>query len=234
DSDGNTRPCHQTTFGMSERLLGAVVGMHGDDKGLIFPPSIAPFQVVIMPVASHIDENVIPAAENIFNELLSLGIRAKLDSRDVRPGVKHYDWEIKGVPIRVELGPRDISSGKCISIMRTGGKSELNLVDAPQRIVEMLEELSDELRARASSMNSDLVRPFPLERISEGQDLDSIVDDGIVYEIAFNGNDSDAEFLEKKLGLTLLGECDESFDKERKCIVTGKSTFNRCFIARMY
>ena len=234
DPEGNTKPCHQTTFGMSERLLGAVVGMHGDDKGLIFPPSIAPFQVVIMPIASHKDKNVITAAEKIYGQLLSKGIRAKLDSRDVRPGVKHYDWEIKGVPIRVELGPRDISSGKCITTMRTGGKSKLNLEDASQKIIEMLDIISDELRNRASSMISELVRPFPLETISEDQNLSSIIDDGIVYEIAFNGNDSDAEFLEKRLGLTLLGKCDESFDKERKCIVTGESTLNRCFIARMY
>ena len=118
--------------------------------------------------------------------------------------------------------------------MRTGGKSEINLEDAPQKIIEMLDVLSDELRNRASSMISDLVKPFPLETISEDLNLRSIIDDGIVYEIAFNGNDSDAEFLEKRLGLTLLGKCDESFDKERKCIVTGESTFNRCFIARMY
>ena len=234
DTEGNTKPCHQTTFGMSERLLGAVVGMHGDDKGLILPPSIAPFQVVIMPVASHKDENVIPAAQNLCRELVSKGIRAKLDSRDVRPGVKHYDWEIKGVPIRVELGPRDISSGKCVTTMRTGGKSEINLENASQKLFDMLDQISDELRTRASSLISDLVRPFPLDSISEDQTMDSLIEDGIVYEIPFNGNDSDAEFLEKKIGLTLLGECDDSYAEERKCIVTGESTFKRCFMARMY
>ena len=171
---------------------------------------------------------------NLCRELVSKGIRAKLDSRDVRPGVKHYDWEIKGVPIRVELGPRDISSGKCITTIRTGGKSEINLKNASQKIIDMLDNISNELRNRASSLISDLVRTFPMDSISEDQTIESLIEDGIVYEIPFNGNDSDAEFLEKKTGLTLLGECDDSYAKERKCIVTGESTFKRCFMARMY
>ena len=98
----------------------------------------------------------------------------------------------------------------------------------------MLDNISNELRNRASSLMSDLVRTFPMDSISEDQTIESLIEDGIVYEIPFNGNDSDAEFLEKKTGLTLLGECDDSYAKERKCIVTGESTFKRCFMARMY
>jgi len=165
DSNGETRMCHQTTFGMSERLLGAVVGMHGDDKGLIMPPSIAPFQVVVMPIASHSDENVMPAVESLAAELNSSGLRVTVDSRDVRPGVKHYDWEIKGVPIRIELGPRDLKSSKCIASLRTGGKVEINLDVATEKILAMLEEISQELRTRANSIVAELVKEFPSENI---------------------------------------------------------------------
>jgi len=219
---------------MSERLLGAVVGMHGDDKGLLMPPSIAPFQVVVMPVASHSDANVIPAVQALAADLNASGLRATVDSRDVRPGVKHYDWEIKGVPIRVELGPRDLKSGKCIATLRTGGKVEIDLDEAPAEISKMLIEISDELRNRANSLVSDLVQEFPIENLDSKDNLDSIIDDGIVYEIAFDGNDSDAEFLERKTGLTLLGECDDPFAEPRNCLVTHNPTTKKQYIARMY
>ena len=234
DPNGETRMCHQTTFGMSERLLGAVVGMHGDDKGLVMPPSIAPFQVILMPVASHVDENVIPAVESLAAELNASGLRAKVDSRDVRPGVKHYDWEIKGAPIRVELGPRDLKSKKCIVTLRTGGKVEVDLEGAAAEISAMLSGISEELRNRANSVVSDLVKEFPIENLDAEDNLDSIIDDGIVYEISFDGTDSDAELLEKKTGLTLLGECDAHFTEQRNCLVTGKKTTKKQYIARMY
>ena len=234
DPNGETRMCHQTTFGMSERLLGAVVGMHGDDKGLVMPPSIAPFQVILMPVASHVDENVIPAVESLAAELNASGLRAKVDSRDVRPGVKHYDWEIKGAPIRIELGPRDLKSKKCIVTLRTGGKFEIDLDGSSSRIKQLLDDISEELRNRATSLVSDLIQDFPIHDLRNSASIQDSIEDGIVYEIAFEGNDSDAEFLEKKTGLTLLGVSDQEFSKKRTCIVTGNSTVNRCYIARMY
>ena len=234
DSEGNTKLCHQTTFGMSERLLGAVVGMHGDDKGLILPPAIAPIQVVIMPIAAHADSNVEPAARTLAERLSSCGIRAELDTRDVRPGVKHYDWEIKGVPIRIEIGPRDLSAGKCVITLRTGSKSEISLDGAQEAVLEMLSGLAEDLRQRAESVVASKVKPFPLESLNDEHSRGSNIEEGIVYEIAFEGNDSDAEFLEKNTGLTLLGECDEEFSEKRNCLVTGKPTLKKQHIARMY
>ncbi len=231
DSEGKTRLCHQTTFGMSERLLGAVVGMHGDDNGLIMPPAIAPIQVVVMPVANHRDERVLPAVSELGQRLTDAGLRVKVDERDVRPGVKHYDWEIKGIPLRVELGPRDLDSDNCVVSVRTGGKVEVPLSEAHVEIVELLATVSDELRLRAEKITAKLIHSVP-ESVSSLSDL--IVEDGLVYEIAFEGSDSDAEALEKSTGLTLLGECDDKYDEPRKCIVTGKSTTNRQYIARMY
>jgi hypothetical protein len=98
----------------------------------------------------------------------------------------------------------------------------------------MLSDVSDELRNRANSVVSDLVQELPIENLDSKEENDSIVRDGIVYEIAFDGTDSDAEVLEKKTGLTLLGECDESFEEPRKCLVTGNNTTKKQYIARMY
>ena len=235
DSDGQTNLCHQTTFGMSERLLGAVVGMHGDDNGLILPPSIAPFQIILMPIAVHVDENVALAVDDLANKLSSSGLRVKVDSRDVRPGVKHYDWEIKGAPIRIELGPRDLSSGKCVIITRTGEKKEAPLEGITSTIIDCLDSVSEELLSRASKFVENLVNPLPpLLSQSGGQQFETDIQDGIVYELAFDGNDSDAETLERLTGMTLLGECDVSFEEPKSCVITGKSTLKRQHIARMY
>ena len=231
DSDGITRMCHQTTFGMSERLLGAVVGMHGDDNGLIFPPSIAPHQVVLMPIAAHSDQRVTTVVSDLSDSLTSSGLRVKTDDRDVRPGVKHYDWEIKGVPLRIEIGPRDLKSDQCVVSLRTGGKIEVPLDSAVERVHDLLDSVSDELRSRANSVISEIVQKIPND-VTNLSDIE--IEDGVVYEIPFEGSDSDAEVLEKATGLTLLGECDEEYSESRKCIVTGKSTIKRQHIARMY
>ena len=123
DAGGIKKNCHQTTYGMSERLLGAVVGTHGDDNGLIFPPKIAPIQVVIMPVAAHKNEDVMNTVNMVSETLRNHGLRTHIDSRKIRPGQKFYDWEIKGVPLRLEIGPRDIENGTAFAARRTGGKS---------------------------------------------------------------------------------------------------------------
>ncbi len=234
-ADGQTKLCHQTTFGMSERLLGAVVGMHGDDNGLILPPSVAPFQVILMPVATHADDRVTPAVEALADDLSSAGLRVKIDDRDVRPGVKHYDWEIRGAPIRLELGPRDLTNGKCVISLRTGGKMEPPLDGIASFVFDALDSLADELRLRANRNLKDLVKPLPSLVGEEGNlEFTEQFEEGIVYEAAFDGNDSDAEVLEKLTGMTLLGDCDDSFEEPRVCVITGKSTQRRQYIARMY
>ena len=235
DPDGKTQLCHQTTFAMSERLLGSVVGMHGDDQGLIMPPAIAPFQVVLFPVAAHVNENVIPAIKDLAQSLRDSGFRVKLDDREVRPGVKHYDWEIKGVPIRLELGPRDLESGSCILSIRTGGKEEVPIEGISETIGKKLHSISEELRARSSVHLESLVRPFPgVVSIGDKWELAAEIDDDVIYEIAFDGNDSDAEILEKLTGLAILGDCDEPYPEPTPCVVTGRPTTRKQHLARMY
>ena len=91
--------CHQTTYGMSERLLGALIGVHGDNKGLIMPPEVAPIQVVIIPIIFKGKEQNCPrSCETLQEKLLEEGIRSHIDDRDITPGNKYYDWELKGVP----------------------------------------------------------------------------------------------------------------------------------------
>ena len=228
-ADGSQSNCHQTTFGMSVRLLGAVVGVHGDDAGLIMPPSIAPIQAIVMPVAAHLDEAVEPQAASIVERLKKSGVRAKLDSRDMRPGAKHYDWEIKGVPLRIEIGPRDLSTDSFVMTLRTGGKSSHNLETLEDTALKSLDDVSTELRRRSSNLMGS--KMSALQSLPEKP---SDLDEGMVYEVAFDGNDADAEKLEKSTNLTLLGDLLEPYEKPRRCIITGKETHRRQHLARMY
>ena len=236
DSDGTTKPCHQTTFGMSERLLGAVVGMHGDDNGLVMPPAVAPIQIVIMPIAQHVDQNVITTVHALSKELDSFGFRVHVDDRDMRPGAKHYDWEIKGVPLRVEIGPRDLESSSCLVSIRTGGKEQFPIEGFINSAQKLLDSVSSKLRSNAQTVADGMVHPFPGLADADAGILATKhpIEDGCVYELAFDGSDSDAEILEKSTGLTLLGESDTPFDEPVPCAVTGKPTTRRQHIARMY
>ena len=227
--DGSQKHCHQTTFGMSERLLGAVVGVHGDDAGLIMPPSIAPIQVIVMPVAAHLDDAVLPEAREMLRRLKASGIRARMDDRDMRPGAKHYDWEIKGVPLRIEVGPRDLAAGTFVCSMRTGGKQIFPIPELEMYAKKSLDDLAAELRARSAElMESKMCVMDSLP------DSPKELEDGLVYEVAFDGNDADAQRLEKATNLTLLGDRLEPYEDERPCIVTGKLTKRRQHLARMY
>ncbi len=117
------RYCHQTTYGMSERLVGAVVGCHGDDNGLILPPDIAPFQVVIVPVVfKEGGEAVMAACKQVAERLRAAGLRVELDERPKTSGEKYYHWELRGVPLRLEIGPKDVEKKSVFAARRDMGK----------------------------------------------------------------------------------------------------------------
>lgn len=226
NEQGDTTYCHQTTYGMSERLLGAVVGMHGDDNGLIFPPAIAPIQVILMPVAAHKNPDVMTAVEDTAESLRKSGYRVKIDARDLRPGQKYWDWEIKGVPLRLEIGPRDVENGNAFAARRTGGKQPIPLNDIANSVRDQLDMVHSELSNRSHTHIDSCI----LQLLS----LDQEIIDGHIYEVAFDGTDADAEILEKTTGLTILGEAMSGYTDEQICIVSGKTTLRKQHLARMY
>ena len=134
----------QTSWGVSTRLIGALVMAHGDDSGLKFPPNIAPVQVVIVPIsAGNWKENVLPLARNIEEKLGEEGLRVKLDEREeFTPGWKFSEWEMRGVPLRVEIGPKDIEKKQVVIVRRDTGKKE-NVTQASmnRKVPEILREI---------------------------------------------------------------------------------------------
>jgi len=226
DESGKQCFCHQTTYGMSERLLGAIVAVHGDDSGLILPPAVAPIQVVVIPIAQHKDDSVLRTVHEVSAELKLHGIKVHIDDRDIRPGVKYFDWEIKGVPLRLDIGPRDVQSGNAFAARRTGGKKPLKLETIVESVLSELLEITEELTNNALKHHRDSIQIL--------SDINEIGDDGTIYEIAFDGNDADAEVLEKATGLTLLGDTVDSYLNERPCVITGRMTNRKNHLAKMY
>ena len=140
---------HQTSWGVSTRMIGAIIMAHGDDNGLILPPAIAPIQVVIIPVAQH-KEGVLEKANELKARLAAKGIRVKLDDSDQSTGWKYSQYEMKGVPVRLEVGPRDIESGNCVLVSRVSREKNFVSMDNLEAEVEkMLKFVHDELVARA-------------------------------------------------------------------------------------
>jgi prolyl-tRNA synthetase len=236
DESGEFQNCHQTTYGMSERLLGAVVGMHGDDSGLIMPPKIAPIQIVIIPVLKKgLEEMVNESANQLANELRAAGFRVKVDSRDMRPGQKYYDWEIKGVPLRFELGPRDIDKNSVFAARRTGGKIPLDRSDIIALAHAQLAEVESELIQRAAQHMEGKSQTLPKLIESDGNwAVDGEIPDGAVFEIAFDGSDAEAEIIERTCGLTFLGDAVETYSEPKPCVITGNQTKRRVWLARTY
>ena len=139
---------HQTSWGVSTRLVGAIIMTHGDDEGLILPPAIAPFQVVIVPVAAH-KPGVTEKAEELAKRL-SKFCRVKLDNSDNSPGWKFSQWEMKGVPLRLEIGPKDIEKNQCVLVRRDNReKTFVSLDELETAIPAQLQALAQSLYARA-------------------------------------------------------------------------------------
>ncbi|HKV90214.1 MAG TPA: proline--tRNA ligase, partial [Thermoplasmata archaeon] len=143
---------HQTTFGLSERLLGAVVSVHGDQKGVAFPSGLAPYQVVIVPItAASGAEKVGPYVADLAEKLRDLGLRVHVDDSEERPGAKYYRWETHGVPLRLEVGKREAEQGTVTVADRLGTKSSVGPADRDAAIVAALADFDRRLRAKADA-----------------------------------------------------------------------------------
>jgi prolyl-tRNA synthetase len=143
-----------TSWGTSTRMIGGLIMTHGDDSGLIMPPKVAPYQVVIVPIPPRKgdwSEAVLPKAREVTTMLRAAGYRVHLDDRDqFQPGYKYADWEMRGVPVRLEIGPKDIEKDQCVLVRRdTRGKAFVPLAGTAARLGEILDGMQKDLLERA-------------------------------------------------------------------------------------
>ncbi len=150
DKNNQLQYVHQTSWGMTTRLIGAIIMVHGDDSGLVLPPRIAPTQVIVIPIQQKKDGVLEKATE--VTERLGKTMRAKLDDSDKSPGWKFNEAEMRGIPVRVELGPKDIEAGKCVLVRRdTREKIECSLDEVETKIAELLETIQHDMFERAKA-----------------------------------------------------------------------------------
>lgn len=145
DKNGNLQYVHETSWGATTRLIGALIMVHGDDSGLVLPPKIAPKQIVIVPIAQH-KEGVLDKAKEL-EKRISNSFRVKLDSSDKMPGWKFNEYEMKGVPIRLEIGPKDIENNQVVLVRR----------DTREKLVVSIDELEKELSKLLDAIQLDLL-----------------------------------------------------------------------------
>ena len=168
-ADNQLHHPHQTSWGTSTRMIGGIIMIHGDNNGLVLPPKIAPIQVIVVPVATH-REGVIEAATALRDRLLLAGLRARIDLSDNSMGWKCAEYEMKGVPLRIELGPRDIEAGQCVAVRRDNGeKLTVALSDLETAVPELLQNVHDGLYAKAKKNLED--NTFAAATIDEAKEL---------------------------------------------------------------
>ncbi|MEO1665840.1 MAG: proline--tRNA ligase [Chloroflexota bacterium] len=196
DSDQERKHVHTTSWGMSTRMVGAVIMAHGDDKGLRLPPVIAPYQVVAVPIFKNDDQKsgVMETINRIVAELKGAGIRVHLDDRDYNPGYKFNDWEMRGVPIRLEIGPKDVEKGNAVLVRRdVEGKAAKNFVsqdNLAQQVTDMLAEVQAALLQQATEF-----RDANIIDVANYDDFKSVVADGKWARVWWEEN----EELEKQV-----------------------------------
>ena len=168
DKDGVQKYVYQTSWGVSTRLIGGIVMVHGDDRGLVLPPRVAPIQAVVLPIAMH-KEGVEAGAQRVAEQLRSAGVRTELDLREQSAGWKFNEWEMKGVPVRVEVGPRDLEAGQVTIVRRdTLEKSTLPIEGIGEAILRLLDDVHQGLYNKALQMRDSKI--FEVENLAQLRD----------------------------------------------------------------
>ncbi len=227
DKDGTQKFGYTMSFGVSTRLIGALIMTHGDARGLVMPPVVAPVQVVIVPIAAK-REGVIEACVRLKDRLTAAGVRVVLDDSDNSPGWKFNEWEMKGVPLRIELGPRDLEAGKLLCARRDNfEKTEMSLENAAEEIQALLKRVSENMYEKARErMNTRIVTKDSLEGILEG------VNGGNFVRAGWCGcracEDKVKEFAQATARVM------DGDHTEKVCAVCGKKSSATVFFARAY
>ena len=232
--DGHQEHIWTTSYGISGRGIAAVLITHGDDNGIVLPPKIAPIQVAIVPVPYKGKEKAVnQACIDVATNLKKAGYRVELDLRkDLTPGNKFYYWELRGVPIRVEIGPRDLENGVVTVVRRdTLTKQPWKMDDATLAVQTFVEEVTNDLKANAKAWMKE--RIYRVNRLSEAKSL--LKKRAGIVEVPWCGKDECGHSLEETVDARLLGFPEDTIQKEDgKCLVCGEQALNVVRVAQAY
>jgi prolyl-tRNA synthetase len=236
DQKNELQYCHTTSWGLSTRMIGAIIMTHGDDKGLILPPKIAPIQVVMVPIYKNDAEKsgVMEATDRIFAELKSAGIRVKVDDREeVTPGFKYNDWEMRGVPLRMEIGPKDVEK-KSVALARRDmpgkeGKSFVSQDGLTTTVANLLTTIQQALLAKATAF-----RDSNMHDPKDYAELVKVVQNGWAFSYWCERKECETKIKEETKAssrcIPLAGQPEEA----GKCIVCGETAKRKVYFAKAY
>ena len=236
NKEGRQEYVWATSWGVSTRLMGALIMAHGDDNGLVLPPALAPIQVVMVPILGKDEEAnaaVLNKMQELKKELESHGHTVKIDDRDtLRPGFKFAEWELKGVPVRIAMGPRDMENGT-VELAR---RDTLEKVSAPQeglgtRIEKLLDEIQENIYAKALKFRDENVR-----KVDTWEEFKEEIKKGGFLLCHWDGTSETEEKIKEETKATIRCIPVDSvvYEEEGKCIYTGKPSHQRVVFAISY
>lgn len=225
---GEQEYAYQTCYGISDRAIASLLAIHGDDQGLCLMPEIAPIQVVLIPIwYKEKGKEVNKEVKKIAKELKDF--RVHIDDRDVRPGSKYYDWEIKGVPLRLEIGPKDLAERKATVVRRdTLKRQKIPRKDISEGIKEILDEITKNLKERAwKEFSKNINVAMSLQEASK-----VITKKGGIIKVQWCGMEECGKDIEDAINVDILGITDEKANG--KCIKCGRKALHVIELAKSY
>jgi len=233
DRENKQQLVHTTSWGVSTRLIGALIMVHGDDKGLVLPPKVAPTQAVLIPIGPPAKrEPVLAKAAEVLSDLKKAGVRIRMDDRsDLSPGWKFNEYEMRGIPVRIELGPRDLENGQAVLASRVSGeKRTVALDNIVAEVQRMLDDVHAELYARALQfMNDNLRSADTLDELKANDEKLR----GFVLAGWCGSRDCESK-VKEETGATSRNIPFEPAERKSKCLVCGEDAKHTVAFARAY
>ncbi|PZM64002.1 proline--tRNA ligase [Paenibacillus dendritiformis] len=224
---------HTTSWGVSTRLIGSLIMVHGDDRGLVLPPKVAPTQVIMIPIGpAKLRDQVVGRADELFAELKQAGIRVRMDDRsDISPGWKFNEYEMRGVPVRLEIGPRDMENGVCVLVSRVSGEKRIvEQSKLAEEVKRMLDDVHQEMYERAREFRDDHF--YSVDTIDE---MKALMEEKRGFTLAgWCGSDACEKHVKDETGATSRNIPFAAQESKKTCLVCGEEAKHTVVFARAY
>ncbi|MDU5142093.1 MAG: proline--tRNA ligase [Paenibacillus dendritiformis] len=224
---------HTTSWGVSTRLIGSLIMVHGDDRGLVLPPKVAPTQVIMIPIGpAKMRDQVVGRADELFAELKRAGIRVRMDDRsDISPGWKFNEYEMRGVPVRLEIGPRDMENGVCVLVSRVSGEKRIvEQSKLAEEVKRMLDDVHREMYDRARRFRDDHF--YSVDTIDE---MKALMEEKRGFTLAgWCGSEACEKHVKDETGATSRNIPFAAQESKKTCLVCGEEAKHTVVFARAY
>ncbi|HEU03965.1 MAG TPA: proline--tRNA ligase [Nitrosopumilus sp.] len=233
DKDNVENFAWQTSWGISWRLIGAMIMTHGDDKGLVLPPKVAPIQAVIIPIyySDEDGQKVLKKANELQNNIISKNIRVHIDNRDqLTPGYKFHDWELKGIPLRIEIGPKDIEKNKVVLVKRYNKeKTDISFDDVAGKLDDVLMDIQKQMLISGKKVLDEMIH-----NISSYEEFKSQIEKGGLLQTPWCGKQECEEKIKEETGADIRVIPFGSEDSSKKCVYCNEQSISVPIFARGY